>query len=212
MIYKAPSPPEANMIYRSVAWIGIAVGILSIGAMAADAPEPPANLGKDGVQYVPPPSELWEPTKHSTDKAVGYVTRTHDGIIALEMLPDEMIVDGKATVKQLHAAHAKAKVKVLLEPVVETDERFALKVHERYEIGIGENMKTADQLHIYRYGGKHIFMVTVNSIADDAAAVTAAHETAEDMLLSVTGPGIKMPKKFTTRPSTQPRPAAKPKS
>jgi hypothetical protein len=199
------------MGYRMIGML-VVIGALGAMAMAADAPEAPASLGKDGVQYTPPPGEGWEATKHSSDKAVGYVTKKHDGIVALEMLPDDMVIDPKAIVRQLHMAHVKAKAKELMEPVAETDERFALKVHERYEIGVGENKRIADQLHLYRYGGKHIFMATVNSISDDPEMVKAAHETAEDMLLSVTGPGIKLPRKFTTKPSSQPAGGKKGKS
>ena len=93
--------------------------------------------------------------------------------------------------------------RLLLQPTVESDDRFALKIHERYEAGKGEKKQVADVLHLYRYVGRRLVEATVNSVAADADAVKAEHGDAEEALLSATGPGVK-----ARKPSS--KPAAKP--
>ena len=157
-------------------------------AHAADAPAPVA-LGDGAVHFTPPSAESWEPSKHATARILAYTTKKHDAIVAIELLPDDMVVDKETTgaiVKQLRGAHGQAKV--VLQPTVESDERFALKIHERYEVGKGANIKVADVLHLYRYVGKRLVMATVNSVSDDPEAVKAAHADAQECLVSATGP------------------------
>lgn len=163
----------------------------ALRAADAPAPEAPVPLGKGAVQFTPPPSETWEPSKHQTDRAVAYTTKKHDAMVKIELLPDDMVVDKASTDAILKAIRGFIKSKILLEPTVESDDRFALKIHERYEVGKDENKRIADVLHIYMYVGKHMMSVTVNSVATEPEAVEAAHKDAEDALLSATGPGVK---------------------
>ena len=202
-------------LFLSVSLILILVALCS----ADESPPAPVTLGDFGLQFTPPPTDFWERTQHSTDRIVAFTTLKHDAIVAFELLPDDMVIDRPVTaaiLKQLRGEHLKNKTKMFLDPVAESDERFALKVHERFEVGRDDKKKVSDQLHMYLYVGKHLLMATVNSVAGDPESVDAAHRQAEDALLSATAPGVK-PRKFiprpTTRPSTKPatRAVAKPK-
>jgi hypothetical protein len=95
---------------------------------------------------------------------------------------------------------------MLLEPTVESDDRFALLIHERYEVKDG---KVADQVHVYRYVGQRLAMATINAVCDDQADAEAYHKVGQDVLLSINGPGVKTkPGKSATRGATT-RPAGK---
>ena len=89
---------------------------------------------------------------------------------------------GGAVVRSLRDAHKKANQKILYGPKVEPDNRFALKVHERYQSG----EKVADELHIYRNVGPRVIMVTVNAWAADEAENKQIHKTGEDLAISAT--------------------------
>ena len=173
---------------------------------AEDAPaSTPIALGDFGLTFTPPPTARWEPTQHSTNRIVAFTARSHDAIVAFELLPDDMVIDKPVTaaiLKQLRGEHLKANAKMPLEPVAESDDRFTLKVHERFEVGKDDKKKVSDQLHIYLYVGKHLMMATVNSVAADAEIVKVEHQNAEDALLSATYPGMK-PRKATSRPATK---------
>jgi hypothetical protein len=181
------------MSHRLIFAVPAITMILCAALRAADspAPEAPVPLGNGAVQFTPPSSETWEPSKHQTDKIVAYTTKKHDAMVKIELLPDDMVVDKSATDAILKAIRGSIKSKILLEPTVESDDRFALKIHERYEVGKNDNKRVADVLHIYMYVGKHMMAVTVNSVATEPDAVKAAHKDAEDALLSATGPGVK---------------------
>jgi hypothetical protein len=195
------------------------VGCLFIAARISPAADPPANtlpLGDAGLRFVPPPDENWQVANDSSAKRPDYVARTHDGRMAMQMVEDMVVNDAvtEALVKQLKSANQKAKAKVLMEPTVESDDRFTLKVHERVEVGTGDKKKVSDQLHLYRYTGKWMVMATINTIASDPEAVKAELAAGEDMLLSVTGPGVKPPRKPASKPATKPtsKPASRPKA
>ena len=171
---------------------------------AADEKPPMVPLGDGKIQFTPPPSETWEPSQHNKPDILVYTAKKHDAIVAIQLVPDEMVIDQATTaalVKHLKGSHGNAKV--LLQPTVVADERFALKIHERYEAGKAEKKQVADVLHLYRYVGRRLVEATVNSVADEAETVKAEHGDAEEALLSATGPGAK-PRKPASKPAMKP--------
>ncbi len=197
------------MIFRLFASIVTIVCFARL-AVAEDAPAQ-VTLGNARLHFTPPPAANWERVEKSTDRLVAFTSVKHDAIVAFELLPDDMTINKAVTaaiIKQLRGEHQKSKAKMLLEPTAEADERFALKVHERYEVGKTDPKKVSDQLHMYLYVGKYLMMATVNSVADDPATVDATHREAEDALLSATAPGVK-PRKVLPRPATKPTPKPK---
>lgn len=151
-------------------------------------------LGDTKFRFTPPPADAWDPVeKTGASGVMAYTAKSHDAIIAVQLLPPDMVIDKDVTaalIKQLKDARQKGKSKFLLEPAAEPDARFALKIRERYEVKEGKN---SEQLHLYRYVGPRLAMVTVNSVAGDAETVAKQLKLGEETLLSVTGPAVKRP-------------------
>lgn len=166
----------------------VAVLLLACG-FAWSADEKPKDA-KDGsliggrLTYAPPPDDAWERAENvNADDAAAYAGRSHQGAIAIQVLPADAEMTpqmGGAVIRALRDAHKKADQKVLFGPKVEPDKRFALRVHEKYQ----EGEKTADELHLYRTVGPRVVMVTVNAWVGDDAAAKAIHAAGEDVLVS----------------------------
>jgi hypothetical protein len=75
----------------------------------------------------------------------------------------------------------KRKVEVLDAPKVEPDDRFMLRVHERYKDG--EHM--LDVVHLYRAIGFNLVGVMVAAGTDDKAVAKTIHDAGALMLMSV---------------------------
>ena len=193
------------MSTRAIALFFAALFVVHTTFAADTAPET-KPLGEGGLIYTPPPDATWQPHNKWSAGLAYYVARGHDGVMVMKIAADMEIVAGtsEGLVKQLKAANLKAKTKVLMEPTVEEDVRFALKIHERVEVGTGDKKKISEQLHLYRYAGKVVVMETVNTVAADPETAKAELSAGEDMLLSLTGPGVKPPRKVPTRPATKP--------
>jgi hypothetical protein len=189
-------------------------GALLSGQMtfAADAVPAPVPLGDGKITFTPPPADSWDRSPQASKNVAAFTTKARDGVMAVEVLPSDMVIDqntADAIQRQLRQSRQKAKAKMILQPTVEPDDRFALRIHERYEAvdknGVGTG-KIADQLHLYRYVGQALLMGTVNTLSDDPEVVKTTQATGEDALLSATGPGAKAPpvRKPATKPATKP--------
>lgn len=144
-----------------------------------------ATLLNGRLHFSPPEDDdVWQKAKNvNSDDAAAYARHDHQGAIAIQILPpDAEMTDqmGGAVVRSLRDAHKQANQKILYGPKVEPDNRFALKVHERYQSGD----KVADELHIYRKVGPRVVMVTVNAWIADDAATKQIHKTGEDLAVS----------------------------
>jgi hypothetical protein len=73
------------------------------------------------------------------------------------------------------------KVEVIDAPKVEPDDRFMLRVHERFKDGD----HPLDVLHIYRGIGLNLVGVTVAASTEDKAQAKQVHEAAALLLMSV---------------------------
>ena len=77
----------------------------------------------------------------------------HLGILAIQLLPADAVVDaaaGPSIIRQLKANHAKAKQKILMAPTIEKDHHFSMRIHERYADAEGN---VNDELHLYNKVG-----------------------------------------------------------
>ena len=73
------------------------------------------------------------------------------------------------------------KVEVLDAPKVEVDERFMLRVHERFK----EEGHTLDVVHLYRGIGLNLVGVMVAATTEDKAVAKQVHDAGALMLMSV---------------------------
>ena len=63
---------------------------------AADPNAPagdPVPFGGGKFQFIPPPADTWEPTKQSGDRVMAYTNKSHDAVVALQVLPPDMVID-----------------------------------------------------------------------------------------------------------------------
>ncbi len=184
------------------------LALLAALPLAAADDDNQIQLGDSKFRLTPPPDSTWEKSeKPGAQNFIAYISKNHDAVMAIQLLPPDMEINQAVTdalIKQLKSSRTKSKSKMLLEPTVEPDDRFALKIHERYEVKDG---KVADQIHVYRYLGQRIALATVNVVNDDADKVKTYHAAAEDALASTTWPGMKrqaQPQKPATRPTSRP--------
>jgi hypothetical protein len=194
-------------------WLALsAIMICATVAVAADPPTTaPAMIplgSASGFQFTPPPPDGWDPIKQQSPTIASYISKKHDAVLALQVLPPKVVIDqkyGELVVKQLKDAHAQKKVKMVMEPTIESDSRFALFVRERYEVaakpGQASDPKVAEQLHIYRNVGPRVVECTINTVSDDADAIKAQQTAAEDALLSAAPLSAAAPRKPATRPT-----------
>ena len=161
----------------------VAVACLLIGLLGADQPAPGlAKLLKGQIVYSPP--HEWELSIDSSNETTAAWSQTDGaGILAIQALPANAAVDNRAAdamVKQLHNGHVKAKDEVLLEPKREADDRFAIRIHERFKHG----QQVSDELHLYKLVGSRPCMLTVNAQTDNESEARKIHVIGEDVLLS----------------------------
>ena len=98
-------------------------------------------------------------------------------------IPGNAVVDkgaAKAIVKQLHDNHVKAKDEIVLEPTLENDDRFAIRIHERYK----HKGHVADELHLYKMVGPRPCMLTVNAQTEQEDEAKKVQVFGETTLLS----------------------------
>ncbi|HEX4124778.1 MAG TPA: hypothetical protein VHY37_08645 [Tepidisphaeraceae bacterium] len=167
-------------------WIGIILIFLTAGfAWSDSAPTtaPSATLGHGRLAYSAP--DGWEPVASATtDTTAAFISADHVGILAIQLLPTDAVVDssaGPSICRQLKAIHAKAKQRMLLVPTIVKDARFSLCIHERY---VDDQGNTDDELHLYRQAGPLGVMLTVNARTDDSETAKKTHAVGEDVMLS----------------------------
>ena len=193
--------------------------LLSMHFVVAESPgeaeRATGPLGNDGLIFTMPPTERWQvaPTKQAT--AVGFRTVKKDAVVAIQIMPDDMtVIDpsvSRSIMMQLRAQYKKNKTKMLIEPTIEQDDRFSLRIHERFEVGDGDAKKVTDQLHIYRFTGKFLVQMSMSAFVTTEDDLKLIQGEAEDIVYSITGPGVKKPAKSTSRPASATKPVDRPK-
>lgn len=162
----------------------LAICTFMLSAAEKTRNESDATLIGGRFHYAPPPEEDWQQAENvKGDDAVAFARRDHQGAIALQILPAdaEMVPEmGPAIIRSLRDTHKKADQKILYGPKIEPDKRFALKIHEKYQVG----EKVSDELHIYRSVGPRVAMLTVNAWVTDESRTKQVHNVGEDVLVS----------------------------
>lgn len=173
------------MLRKALVAPAAAVVLLSaITVVAENDTQPSAALLQGKITYRPPPDDAWERAHNvSGETAAAYVSESRQGAIAIEVLPADARITpamGPAIVRTLRQNHKNAGHKVIMDPKVERDTRFALRVHEKYQQG--DNV--ADELHLYRDLGPRVVMVTANAMGKESNDAKAVHKAGEEVLLS----------------------------
>jgi hypothetical protein len=147
------------------------------------APPPPEGhrrLADDQIDYAPP--EGWvESAKNHTPTRDAFVSKKHDAMMMVEVLPATMKITpdlAASMVKKMKQGKVGAN-KHVEEPKVEKDDRFVIRIRERYTV----KDKIADQLHLYRQVGPRVVLVTTNSLADEGG-VKEHHEIGEKVAMT----------------------------
>jgi hypothetical protein len=158
------------------------VGMVTILLGAGVSGPRTAKLLKGRIVYTPP--EGWELSIGSSDDTTGAWSQPEgSGILAIQALPGNAVVDkgaGRAIVRQLHENHLKAKDEIVLEPRLEDDDRFSIRIHEKYK----RKGQLSDEMHYYKMVGSRACMLTVNAVTDDEADAKKVHAVGEAVLLS----------------------------
>jgi hypothetical protein len=162
--------------------------VLLLSALVTAADERPAKESLLGgkVEFTPPGGD-WERAHVSgAGDAAAYMNKDHKdhkGLIALQVLPADAEMSpqmGGAIVRQLRQNHKQAGQKIVMDPKVERDPRFDLRVHEKFQQG----EKTIEQLHLYRNLGPRVVMVTAQAQADNDEQSKPTLKAGEDLALS----------------------------
>jgi hypothetical protein len=173
----------AILSWTGIFLIAFAGAFALADALPATAPAASASLGKGRLVYVPP--DGWElVASASNDQTAAYISANHLGILAIQLLPTDAVVDasaGPAIVRQLKANHTRANQKMLLAPTIVNDARFSLAIHERYDDAQGN---ANDELHLYKKAGPLGVMLTVNARTAESNVAKAIHTTGEDVMVS----------------------------
>jgi len=142
------------------------------------------SLLSDLIQYNEPPNPPWATPEHHPDgPSAVYTTSDRFGQLAILVEPKDMVASDNVAVaimKELRSRREKAGVKVIMQPTIEHDSRFAIRIHEKYKVGDHTN----DSLQLFRNVGPRLVLVIVGSLSDDPHQVALTHATGEAVLLS----------------------------
>jgi hypothetical protein len=147
----------------------------------ATKPAEPATLLGGNIRYTPPAD--WKFVKEtSNDVNAAYLAPDHDGFLALQVAPPNAACNeaaGRMIIRGLRERHTKAGEVMVLTPRMEPDDRFDLRIHERYKNSHG---KVADELHLYRKVGQRVCMLVVQSLSSDQKHLSEVHKAGEEMI------------------------------
>jgi len=154
------------------------VGLASTPVWSADRPRLPAQKDSKPAEgtvrlgnvldFTPP--EGWEVAKNATTPTrAAYVSKDRQAMMSIELLPASMKIEPSLAadmIKKMRQNRQANSQKYVDEPKVEKDEKYIIRIRERYQI----KDKVADQLHLYRAVGPRFLLVTVNSLAGEEKA------------------------------------------
>lgn len=161
-----------------------AVPSASRAAEPTTRPAGPKDALAGGLVEFARPAGGWDGDKKArTATRAVFVSQAPEGIAFIEVLPPNAetgAATAPAVIKQLRENRRKNDQQVLMDPTVEPDARFALRVHERYQAG----ERVADVLYLYRRVGPRVVLVRVDARAEGEADVKAVHAAGEALALS----------------------------
>lgn len=147
-----------------------------------DAAPAEGKVRLGGVLDFTPPDGWVLAKQASTPMRSAYVSPDKQAMISVELLPATMVIEAKLAPEMMTKMRQNRKAnsqKFVQEPTAEKDDRFVIRIRERYEI----KDKIADQLHLYRAVGPRFLLVTINSLAGEEKA-KEHHEIAVTTSLS----------------------------
>jgi len=144
--------------------------------------------------YTPPPG--WQLLGKFEDRRVGYGLsegRAHLTLLATPQqntIPDELAPKLAARIRQtILQEQQRGNLELVLEPRVEPDARFLLRVHDRYRA----QGKFGDRLQLFRGVGRNLVSVTVVVLTENEQQAAQIHEAAETLMQTVHLAGTKPP-------------------
>lgn len=170
-------------------------------AVAADAPasqpaaaDPgPSKVLANGTVRFSTPDGWDEIAARSTDVCAIYFLHDRASVLSVEILPVDAKIGPEsfgAIARVQRQTRQQHNEKFVENPTVKKDERFLLRIQEKYHTMVKVDDKPADrvatQLHLYRQVGARIMMLTVLSTADSDDELKQAQSAGEDIALSAT--------------------------
>jgi hypothetical protein len=148
---------------------------------------PAAMLSKGEIAYTAP--DGWKSLGESTDdRRAGWQLGNDEALIVVQVAPQTQTISEslgpklKAQVLQtLKAEAAKGNITPIVEPTVETDPPFLLKIHDVFRA----KEKYSDRMQFYRGVGRNIVTVVANSFSEDPQKAAAVHAIGEQVARSV---------------------------
>jgi hypothetical protein len=175
--------------------------LLAAHPVAADAPaSQPAPAGSgpvkalaNGTVRFTTPDGWDEIAANATDVRAVYFLHDHASVLSVEVLPVEAKIGPEsfgAIARFQRQTRQQHNEKFVENPTVDKDQRFLLRIHEKYHTVVKVDDKSTDkiatQLHLYRQVGARIMMITVWSTADSDDELKQAQSAGEDIALSAT--------------------------
>lgn len=163
----------------------VLISSLLIAAAHAEDSKPAAATLLDGrISYVVPAHWMAVKSSLPSDIAATYVAPDHDGVLLIEVLPEKAWIAPEAGPKlaaQFRASRKRAGQAIVLDPKLEKDPHFPIRIHEKYKNKQGA---VADELHLYRKIGDRAVSVTVQSFSEDEHHIETIHKVGSNTLVS----------------------------
>jgi len=144
---------------------------LAAGAIRFDVPEGLRLLGK-----------------RVDDLSASFAPPDDSALLTLVVAPQQSSVDdrlarklGPLIVKTIEQQAAKGEIESLSPPKIERDNRFLLRVHDRFRA----QGKTGDRVQLYRGLGKYLISVTATDFTETPDRAGLTHIQGEHLVLSV---------------------------
>ncbi|WP_428939863.1 hypothetical protein [Fontivita pretiosa] len=184
-------------MHRAISPLSLCLLVWVCNFCAAQEPttSPATDTLLDGkLVYTPPPG--WQLLGKFEDRRVGYGLgegRAHMTLLATPQqntIPDELAPKLAARIRQtILQEQQRGNLELVLEPRVEPDPRFLLRVHDRYHA----QGKFGDRLQLFRGIGRNLVSVTVVALTDNEQEAAQIHEAAETAMQTVHLAGTKPP-------------------
>jgi hypothetical protein len=149
----------------------------------------------------------------TTTSAPGSRPIDDSALLQITVAPQTTTIDdhlgpklGQLVIKTINEQAAKGEIETIAPPKMETDDRFLLRVHDRFK----QKGKTCDRVQLYRGVGKFLVSVTATAFTDDSKKSKPIHLLGEQLMQSVKLNRQQPQAKQQTRPSKPSGPGISP--
>jgi hypothetical protein len=126
--------------------------------------------------------------KRNDDLGAGLAPPDDSALVQITVAPQTTTIDdhlgpklGQLVIKTIKEQAAKGEIETIAPPKMETDDRFLLRVHDRFK----QKGKTCDRVQLYRGVGKFLVSVTATAFSDDTAKSRPIHLLGEQLMQGV---------------------------